>query len=190
VTTCAVFLAKAGAVAIEYGWTPFVFVTGTSNPVSALTTSELVDLYAGKTEWWADSTRIRLVLRPIGDSDSELVKSISPEVRAAHVLAEQRKGMPFAVSDQEAADTIEKVPGAFGTSSLTQILTEKRSLKPLKFNGVEPSAKTIADGSYPLHKVLLLVTGPASPPEAQKFISFVRSAPGREILLQTGHWVK
>jgi phosphate transport system substrate-binding protein len=182
--------AKLGAVAIPYGSTPFVFATSTSNPVAGLTLQELVDIYAGRTEQWAGGQKIRLVLRPVGDTDSEMIKGISPAMRDAKSSAEQRKGMPFAVSDQDAADSIEKIPGALGPSTLAQILSEKRLLKALRLNGVEPSAKTIADGSYPLRKELLLVTGPNTPPSAQQFVAFVRSAPGQEILRQTGHWVK
>lgn len=51
--------------------------------------------------------------------------------------ATQRKGLPFAVSDQNAADTIEKVPGALGASTLAQLLTENRPLKALRLNNAE-----------------------------------------------------
>ena len=179
---------KQGAVATEYGRTPFVFAISASNPVAGLSYRELIEIYAGKTELWPDGHKIRLVLRPVWDSDSEMIKSISDEMRAAKSQAEQRQGMLFAVTDQETADNLERIPGALGPSTLGQILSEKRALKSLRLNGVEPSAKTIADGSYPLYKSLYLVTGPQSPPAAQLFVSFVRSAPGREILRQNGNW--
>jgi phosphate transport system substrate-binding protein len=181
---------RLGAVAVPYGRTPFVFATSTRTAVSSLTTRELVDIYAGRTDQWKDGQKIRLVLRPVGDTDSEMIKSISPEMREAKTAAEQRKGLPFAVTDQEAADAIEKLPGALGPSTLTQILSERRQLKALRLNAIEPNAKSIADGSYPLHKELSLVTGPKSPSSVQQFVAFVQSAAGREILQQTGHWVK
>jgi len=77
-----------------------------------------------------------------------------------------------------------------GPSTLALLLSEKRTLKALALDGVAPSAQTIADGSYPLVKQLLIVTGPKTPPAAQAFVSFVRSGAGRELLQQTGHWVK
>mgnify|MGYP002138780563 CR=1 FL=1 len=85
---------------------------------------------------------------------------------------------------------LEKVAGAMGPSTLALMISEKRALKALALDGVAPSAQTIANGSYPLVKHVLMVTGPKSPPEAQAFVTFVQSAPGREILRQTGHWVK
>lgn len=181
---------KQGAVEIEYGRTPFVFATSVTNKIAGVTIPELIDIYAGKTDKWPDGIKIRLVLRPLGDSDSEMIKSISPEMREAKIQAEQRKGMLFAVTDQETADNIEKIPGALGPSTLAQILSEKRGLKALKLNGVEPSAKSIADGSYPLHKRLFIVTSSKTPPSAQQFAAFVRSPPSREILRQTGHWIQ
>jgi phosphate transport system substrate-binding protein len=181
---------RQGAAQFEYGRTPFVFATATANKVSGLSTRELVDIYAGKTEQWPDGKKIRLVLRPVGDTDSEMVKNISAEMREAKTAAEQRKGMPFAVSDQDAADSLEKIPGSLGISTLAQILSEKRALKALRFNGVEPNAKNIANGSYPLYKPLYLVTSPQSPPAVKRFIAFVHSPPGRDILLRTGHEVR
>lgn len=181
---------SAGAVAFEYASTPLVFATATASKVAGLTSQNLVDFYAGKDEAWPDGTKVRLMLRPIGDSDSETIKSLSPSMRAAVSAAEQRKGMAFTVSDQEAATAIEKVPGALGPTTLALLQSEKRALKALALDGVVPNAQTLANGSYPLHKQLLIVTGPKTPPEAHAFAAFVRSAAGRQVLQQTGHWVK
>jgi phosphate transport system substrate-binding protein len=181
---------KAGAVAVEYGRTPLVFATAASSKVAGITTQNLVDFYAGKVEEWPDGSKLRLVLRPIGDSDSETIKAMSPAMREAKSVAEQRKGMVFTVTDQETASSIEKVSGALGPSTLALMLSEKRTLKALALDGVVPSAQTIANDSYPLVKQLLIVTGAKTSPEAQAFVTFVRSAAGREILQQTGHWVK
>jgi phosphate transport system substrate-binding protein len=181
---------NAGAVAIEYGRTPFVFATAASNKVTGITTQNLVDYYAGKVDEWPDGAKLRLVLRPIGDSDSETIKAMSPAMRDAKSAAEQRKGMLFTVTDQETASAIEKVPGALGPSTLALLTSEKRALKALALDGVVPSAQSIANGSYTLTKQLLIVTGPKTLPEAQAFVRFVSSGAGREILQQTGHWVK
>lgn len=180
----------AGAVAVEYGRTPFVFATAASSKVGGITTQNLADFYAGKVDEWPDGSKLRLVLRPIGDSDSETIKKISPAMREAKTAAEQRKGMVFAVTDQEAASALEKIPGALGPSTLALLLSEKRALKALAFNEVVPSAQAVANGSYPLSRELLIVTGPKTPAPAHAFVAFVRSAAGREILQQTGHWVR
>jgi phosphate transport system substrate-binding protein len=169
------------------GRTPFVFAVSPAARIDAITVKDLVEIYSGRTMHWPDGTRIHLVLRPVGDSDSDMVKGISPEVRQAKLLAESRRGMLFAVTDQEAAENLEKISGAFGSSTLAQIVTEKRAIKPLRFNGVEPNAETVADGSYPYFKPLFIVTGPKTPAAAQRFAAFMRSAAGRKILAQSGY---
>lgn len=181
---------KLGAIAVEYGRTPFVFVTSKPASVDNISTSDLVEIYAGRISTWPDGRRIRLVLRPAGDSDSDLVKSISAAMRQASEEAEKRKGMLFGVSDQEAADALENAPGSLGTSTLAQILSEKRNLQALKLDGATPSPANLANASYPLSKPLFLVTGPASPTSAKAFVEFVQSPSGREILERGGYWVK
>jgi phosphate transport system substrate-binding protein len=179
----------AGASGTPYGRTPLVFATGRTAPGQTISWPELADAYAGKLTQWPDGTRIRLVMRPSGDADTERIKAVSPAMREAVAIAEQRKGMTFAITDQDAADQLEKVPGALGPLTLAQILSEKRSLKALRLNGVAPDAATLADGSYPMHKEMLFVTGGKTGAAAQSFMAFVRSPAGRAVLVQTGHWI-
>jgi phosphate transport system substrate-binding protein len=181
---------QAGGAEVEYGRTPFVFATPSAGTPTGITTQGLADIYAGRLEAWPDGSKIRLVLRPLGDSDSETIKSISPALRDAKTAAEQRKGMLFTVTDQETADNLEKIPGALGPTTLALMLSEKRALKALTLDGVMPSAKSVADGSYPLYKQLFIVTSAQPSLAVQGFVSFVRSPAGRDILAQTGHWVK
>ena len=181
---------RAGAVETEYGRTPLVFATAAASTVAGITSRQLVDWYAGSSEQWPDGSKLRLVLRPVGDSDTEAIKAMSPAMHDAATMAEQRKGMNFALTDQDAATALEKVTGALGLSTLAQIVSEKRALKALVLDGVAPGIEALARERYPLHKRLALVSGPKSPPAAQDFIAFVRSPEGRELLRQTGHWVK
>jgi phosphate transport system substrate-binding protein len=181
---------KAGAQALEYGCTPFVFATQSINPARGISSRNLVDIYAGRLDQWREGQALRLVLRPQADLDSKIIKSISPELRQAAESAEQRKGMVFAVTDQDAADALEKISGSFGPSTLALILTERRALTALALDGVQPDARALADGRYPLGKCLLMIAGPKSPPAALDFMRFVQSPAGREVLETTGHWVR
>ena len=179
---------KLGATEIEYGRTPFVFAVASKSKVTAITNGQLADIYAGRLVNWPDGTRIRLVLRPAGESDTAQVKSMSPDIGRALSEAEKRPGVPFAVSDQNAADDIEKIPGAFGATTLALIASEKRALRALTLDGVEPTPKNAASGAYPHFKTLFLVTGAKRSAPVQRFIAFVQSPAGREILARSGHW--
>jgi phosphate transport system substrate-binding protein len=182
--------AQGGFVATEYGRTPFIFATPIASQAVGITTQALADLYAGRADKWPDGTLVRLVMRPVGDSDTEVIKAMSPEMRAAKNAAEKRPGMVFTVTDQETADSIERVPGSLGPSTLALMLSENRAMRALSLDGVIPDVKSLADGRYPLSKTMYLVTPAALAPSVQGFVDFIRSPGGRALLAQNGHWVR
>jgi phosphate transport system substrate-binding protein len=181
---------KQGLVAVEYGRTPFVFAVSVKNKVEAITLQQLADIYSGKTVQWPDGVKIRIVLRPPSDADSEMVRSMSPELEKAKKQAESRPGMLFAVIDQDTQENIERIPGALGATSLGQIMAEQRQIKALTLDGVRPSPQNLANGSYAYAKIMFLVTSSKTPAAALRFAEFVRSAAGREILGRSGYWVR
>lgn len=176
------------ALATEYARTPFVFASAMRNNVSAITTRELVKIYKGETRTWPDGKPLRLVLRPVSESDTDIVKSLSPEMNQAVTSALARQGMIMAMTDQDSADNIENIPGAIGTITLAQIISEQRALKPLTLNGATPSLTALTEGKYPYFKPLFMVTRSKSNLVTQAFSAFVRSAAGRQILAKNGHW--
>lgn len=178
-----------GAMGSPYARTAFVFAVSRNRPMSNITADELVRMYSGQTPFWKDGKPVRIILRPKGDSDTELIESVSAQMKQALAQAHTRPGMILAVTDQESADRIEQLPDALGTLTLAQILSENRAIKPLAFNGVTPSAGTLADGRYPYFKEMSFVT--KGPPSglAREFIAFLRSPAGHRILLRYEHVV-
>ena len=176
---------NGGAVAVECARTPFVFVTNRNVDKADLTTRELEAIYAGQHLKWADGTRIRLILRPAGDTDTTIVSSISKGMEQAVKAANARQNMILAVTDQEAVDMVSKTPGALSGATLAQLETEKHPVKVLSFNGIKPTSDALAKGRYTLVKPLYLVTTPKTPAPALQFIQFVRSARGRAILAKS-----
>ena len=180
---------KLGAVETEYARTPFLFAVSTKSKVTAITSRELADIYAGKKVTWADGSVVRIVLRPASDIDTELVKNISPAIRQGIAAAEARPGVQFSVNDQDAADDLERIPGAIGPSSLALIVSEKRALRAVKLDGRDPTPANAASGAYPYYKRLFLVTGAKRSAAVERFIAFVQSSAGRKILAANGHWI-
>lgn len=179
---------KLGAVETEYARTPFVFAVSTQSRLTAVTSGELADIYAGKTATWADGSPVRIVMRPASDADTEMVKNISPEIRRGLMAAEARPGAQFAVTDQDAANNLERIPGAIGPSSLALIVSERRALRVLKLDGKEPTPMNAASGTYPYYKRLFLVTGAKRSAAVERFVAFVQSPAGRKILESNGQW--
>jgi phosphate transport system substrate-binding protein len=176
----------ADLVVVEYGRTPFVAVTAKPG-VKGISRAQLADLYASPQARWPDGSPVRPVLRPATDIDSELLAQISPEMKAALAAAMAREGMVVAATDRESADAVEKLPGAVGTSSLALLLSEGRHLTPLAIDGIQPSVRTLADGSYPHAKAMSMVVHRNAPAATAKFLAFVASAEGRRVLVETGH---
>ncbi|MGE5299532.1 MAG: substrate-binding domain-containing protein [Acidobacteriota bacterium] len=176
-----------GLVAYEYGRTPLVFVTHKTNPLSDITLKQVVDIYSGRMMNWPGGTPVRLVTRPAGEASAHLLEGISHDMKKAVLSAAERPGMTVAVTDQENADMLEKLPGSFGVAPLCQLISEKRGLKVLSLNGIKPGEKTLADGTYRYYYDLYLMTGPRSSPASGLFIDFIFSWAGRSVLTRTGH---
>jgi phosphate transport system substrate-binding protein len=180
---------KLGVTGTEYARTPFVFAVSTKTSLSAITRRELADIYAGKMMKWADGSAVRVVLRATRDPNSEMVRSLSPEIRQALAIAEQRPGVRFSAHDKDTADDLETIPGAIGASSLALIVSEKRALRALKLDGVEPTPGNAARGAYPYHLRLFFVTRARPTAAVERFIAFVRSRAGRTIIERNGQWI-
>jgi len=184
--------ALLGLSAIEYARTPFVFAVAANANLSEITRHEVAAIYAGKQASWPDGSLVRIVLRPRNDSDTQLLKSISSEIRQGVLAAESRPGVKLALTDQGAADDLEKIPGAIGTTTLALLLSEDRRLKSLRFDGKAPAVGNRAAGDYPFFKQLFLVADKQhiekrNTVAIERFIAFVLSPAGKKILLSTGH---
>lgn len=175
---------------IEYAVTPFVFVVNKEVNISGITTGEVVKKYTCEDSVWPDGERIRVILRPVKESDTIILREISYEMNEAVLLSHSLPGMQIAITDQDNADRIETIPGAFGALTLTQILAEERSgIKILSFNNVIPKPGNILNGTYPLKKHFSMVTHKNCSESVSEFINFMKSAKGREILRNNGNVV-
>jgi phosphate transport system substrate-binding protein len=178
----------AGLVGFEYGRSPFVFVTSKSG-VKNITAATVADVLSGRTASWPDGQPVRFVLRPQSDGDNVLLASLSPDIATALKIAHQRPGMVMAPNDQDAADEAERLPGSLAANTLALVLSERRKLNVIAFDGVVPSATALAAGTYPYFKRLVIVTRGAPSGALRQFIDYFKSPPGRAILEANGHFV-
>lgn len=178
---------KLGLSVSEYSKTPIVFVTKKNITVSDIGTQELIKIYKGDTQTWPDGERIRLILRQPVESNAIIIKKISPEMSNAMDIALSRSWRVVALTDQETADMIEKTPGAFGFCTLTQIISEKRDLKILSYNGQPPIVKNRVNEAYPLFKSHSMIIKKETPATVKRFIDFTRSLEGERLLKESGN---
>lgn len=176
-----------GLVSIEYATSPTVFAVQAKNKTTTLSRQQIADIYTGKMTSWSDGSTIRPILRQPGDDNTRQIKGLSAEIEKSLLVAENRQGMAFAVTDQEAADKMESIQGGVGVSTLALILSEKRNLRALAIDNVEPTPQNAISGRYPMLKRFYLVLPKEVPPATREFTAFVKSPEGRKILEQNGH---
>lgn len=174
---------------IEYARTPFVIAVRSDSKIESITGAKFAHYLESTAESGPDGVRVRPVLRPARDVDISLLKRMSAAAAPALDEALKRPGMMIATTDKEAADLIERTPGAIGATTLGLILAESRRLRALPFEGATPTLAAFESGAYPYYKRLFLVVSEKTPPsaEAKRFAEYVTSPAGKALLQRTGH---
>ena len=176
-----------GGQAWELGRTPFLVVTSKQPPPPGFTFEQLAAIYSGKVTAWADGSPIRLVLRSPTESDTLILRKLSPMMDAAVEAALARPGLLVAANDLENADLLEKTPGSLGTANLGLVQDQNRALHALSINGAAPTLAALSQGTYPWSKAIYVARGPTLSPAAQGFLEFMLSAAGRDLLERAGY---
>lgn len=181
----------AGAREIEYARTPFAIVVRQDSRMTSISSAQMASYFSGGVETGPDGVRVRPVLRSLTDTDTVLLKRMSPAAGPAIELALKRPGMLIASTDKEAADLVEQTTGAVGATTLGLLLAESRKLRALSLDGAQPTLTAMESGAYPYYKRLFLVVSEKAPlsPEAKQFVEFVSSPAGKALLRRTGHTV-
>ena len=166
--------------------TPFIFAVHQKSAVAKVTLSELAEIYAGTRGSWNDGTKIRPILRPVTDVDTEVLSAMSPSMRLAVKTAHDLPGKNIAVTDTDTADELERVPGALGTSTLLLINSEKRPLKALDVDGVAATTANLRSGRYPHQKSIYVIVTARSGPAAQAFAAYMASPAAAPLIAGMG----
>ncbi|WP_243372747.1 substrate-binding domain-containing protein [Geotalea sp. SG265] len=176
-----------GAVEKSYARSPYVFVTNKKVAKKAVTMREVEAYYSGKVRKWPDGSLVRLVVRPESESDTKLLRSLSPAMDQAVKAAIARAGSNFAVTDQDSIDMVIKIPGSFGGATLTQVLAEKLPVNVLALDGVKPSANGGVRKRYPIWKEFFVVNSQTASAAAKDFAAFFSSPQAKKILATYGN---
>ena len=177
-----------GIVEKPYAKSPFIFAASSFNPTDGLSVSEIQDIYAGRKTTWPDGKRIFLVLRPAADAFTGFLEKLSPGMKDAVESSKRRPGMFTGITDQDAADQIERIPGSFGVTSYSLVASEKRDIKPLAVDGISPVGKYGANEKYPYSMTLYLVyVKDRTTAAIENFLEYIDSKEGKEILRRNGH---
>jgi phosphate transport system substrate-binding protein len=177
--------AALGLSATPIARTALVFITSHPNP-NSVKSSELTAIFKSGNPKWADGSPMNLILRTRLDSDSVILMKLFPGMAEAFEAARKRPELPIAPTDQDNAELAERLKGSFVQSGLSQIVTEKRNLRFVPLDGVEPTLANLDSGKYPYEKHFYLVYSAKTKDAADRLIEFLRSEKGHSILRETG----
>ena len=169
-------------VTVPVGTSGTAVVVGATNRVTALTKTQIRDIFAGQITNWSevggDTGKIVVVIR---ESGSALRNNFD-----AFFFAGKGVYAPDAIELSTGAEIIRAVTSRPGVISMVTIsgslLTDQR-LRGLAIDGIAPSKDNITAGRYPVVRPLYLVYSEKYvKPAVSAFLSFVRSAEGQHII--------
>ena len=105
---------------------------------------------------------------------------------AAVEAAAARPGMLVAVTNTECNEMVARSPGAIGPTTLLQVRAEPHPVRPLLWNGVEPTVDNLDSGRYPLGKSIHVVYRTPASDGVRRFLAFLGSSRGRQLLRDLG----
>jgi len=163
--------------------TPFVLASAGGRKQDGFTRDELAGVYAGTRAVWDNGAPIRLVLRASFESDTEVLRAMSPAMAAAVDVAARRPGMAMGQDDLETLTLLTRTPGSFGPTTLGLLRGMGSQLTLFAIDGVTPSLANLQNGRYVWRKDMTVVLSRQPTPLAKKFAAFLRSDKARAVLL-------
>ncbi|MCM8801024.1 MAG: phosphate ABC transporter substrate-binding protein [Candidatus Omnitrophica bacterium] len=167
-------------------------VVNPKNPVNKLTLEQLRQIFTAKITNWKE----------VGGEDLKIV-ILSREVNSGthvyfkeHVLRKndpnsKEEFAPTALllpSSQAIADEVSGNPGAIGYYGMGYLSPRQKAILIAKDKNEEyvaPTVENVTNGSYPISRPLFLYTNNQPQGLVKKFIDFVLSTEGQEIVLKT-----
>ncbi|MBN2590633.1 MAG: phosphate ABC transporter substrate-binding protein [Sedimentisphaerales bacterium] len=154
-----------------------------SNPITALTTEQVRDIYTGKIKNWKD----------LGGPDLSIVVISRDTSSGTYETFES-----FVMNKEKMASNIEYVstnPQMFGRVESTRSAIGyvgygfvKSGVKAVTLNKIKPTVQTILNGQYPVSRPLYMFTNgyPKLGSMTHKFISFYLTEDGQEVIEDKG----
>jgi phosphate transport system substrate-binding protein len=154
-----------------------------SNPINALSKSQVRDIYTGKITNWSQLGGPDMPIVPISRDTS------SGTYETFHNLVMEKKEMASNVeyvnANPQAHARVKNTQGAIGYVGLGFV---DSNVKALEIDKVKPSRKTIATGAYPVSRPLFMFTNgyPKLGSMTHRFVTFHYTEKGQELVEAKG----
>ncbi len=176
----------------EGGWLPVAHIVAMdgvcivvhpSNPVTELTSEQIRGIYTGETTNWKDLGGPDMPIVVISrDTSSGTYETFSELIMEKAKMA---PGVEYVNSNPQAHARVSTTTGAIGYVGLG---FNDDKVKALKVDGIEPTARTIAKGVYPVARPLYMFTAgyPKLGSVVHEFVTFHLTEEGHDIVLEKG----
>ncbi|MCL7488989.1 MAG: substrate-binding domain-containing protein [Desulfobulbaceae bacterium] len=153
------------------------------NPVVGLSSQQLRDIHQGKITNWKE---LGWIDRPIAVIYRRHCLDRREPVREFLELDDELKNLtPKAIvvrTDMQLIDYVKRFPTAIGITSDVFVKNKETEVSRLAIDGEAPTAANVEAGRYPFAAVIHIVTNGAPDPETRKFLDFVGSPAGQQII--------
>lgn len=174
---------------IQVAWDALTFIVHKSNPIDNITLDDVRAIYAGKITNWKELGGVNapikiFVSKPqrgpglsgVDTSTREMVLNGQYPVQTPNTILLGSTGI--------VEQMVEKTAEGFATTGFSS--ARKRNVKMLKVGGIYPDKKNIEKNIYPFKRPLFLLLTKDAKPEARKFVDFVLSRKGQELISSYG----
>jgi len=154
-----------------------------SNPIKGLTVAQVRDIYMGKIKSWGEVGGPSKKIVKIGrDTNSGTYETFENLVMQKQRVAGETE---TAASNGQVRARVQKTPTAIGYVGLGFV---DRTVKAIEIDGILPTPKTVASGTYPISRPLFMFTNGYPKPGSQlhAFVTLHLSKKGQEIIESIG----
>jgi len=162
------------------------------NPVSKLTMKELADIFTGRITNWkqlgGNDTKIVLLSREVNSGTHVYFKEHVLRNNDPGSKEEFASGALMLSSSQAIADEVAANTAAIGYYGMGYVSSKQKAIAVAgddKSAYVQPTIENVMDGLYPISRPLFFCTTAQQNDITRKFIDFVLSTEGQQIVRET-----
>lgn len=171
----------AGLKEIPYAKVAVVFAAHQAADAN-LTAVEIIDILTGNKTTWSDGRKIYIFTRQANDSTNQVLYNSIPSYETILNDANNSHRWQVLYRNSDMINALKNTSGALGLATLPEIVLSDTALKPLTLNGIAPTTENILNGSYAPTLTLSFIYKNELSSRAAKFIEFVFSPEGQEVL--------
>ena len=155
--------------------------------VEGLGSDELVELFSGRVDHFADGTHAVPLLRDARESANQALERLVPALRQVREDAYRDHRLRVLYHDDAMGEALATTPGGIGVFDWGAVVTWRLPLRVLAIDGHRPSIASISDGSWKATRELAFVIRPDRLQRVAAFVAFVGSGEGQRITLASGY---